>query len=430
MHPPRLWRFFLNKLFRSQPTKRRLTKLRIEQLEDRVVPATITWNNVVGSGDWDVGSNWIGGATPGTGDNAVIDTTSAATITIQSGDAIQVQSVTTSSDDTLEIDSGVLIVTASNSILSGPLSMNGGELEASGSGVTFAANGATSVPGASLDAEDGASMSFPQLTTYAANTSTFTADGTGSVLNLSSLATVNQQQGYWSVNVTNGGELDLSSLTSVSGVYDSQITDTGNSTILDPNLTSLDSTSVTLDGTDPNVANSWTSFTNGTLNVTGGTYSLPGLKDLDGSNLLISTSGSLTLPGLTNFTSNSSTFSVDGLGSVLNISALSTVNQQGYWSLNATNGGELDLSSLTSLSGDYDSQITDTGGSTILDPNLTSIDSTTVTLDGTGPNVANSWTSFTNGTLNVTGGSYDLTNYQTSKGQLSHLEAARLGSLG
>jgi hypothetical protein len=63
--------------------KFRRSLLALESLEDRVVPATITWSNPNG-GAWDVGSNWVGGAAPGSGDTAVIDTTSAATITISS----------------------------------------------------------------------------------------------------------------------------------------------------------------------------------------------------------------------------------------------------------------------------------------------------------------------------------------------------------
>ena len=34
----------------------------LERLEDRVVPATVTWMG--GSGNWDAGANWAGGSVP------------------------------------------------------------------------------------------------------------------------------------------------------------------------------------------------------------------------------------------------------------------------------------------------------------------------------------------------------------------------------
>src|SRR5437773_9690504 len=72
----------------------------LEPLEDRTLPATINW--IAGSGDFDVGSNWSGGVVPGPNDVAVIDTGStAATITIQPSDSIQVQAINTASADTL-----------------------------------------------------------------------------------------------------------------------------------------------------------------------------------------------------------------------------------------------------------------------------------------------------------------------------------------
>lgn len=64
------------------------------------------------------------GHAPGTGDTAIINTSTATIITIQSGD-IQIQSITTGSNDTLSIAGGSLRVTSGNSTLSGALSMSG-----------------------------------------------------------------------------------------------------------------------------------------------------------------------------------------------------------------------------------------------------------------------------------------------------------------
>src|ERR1700722_10900832 len=87
------WRSCLRKLFFS-PRKRPSLRLRIEQLEERTLPSTVTWINP-NEGAWDVGTNWSTGAVPGSGDDAVISTSSTATITIQASDVIEVQSLTT-----------------------------------------------------------------------------------------------------------------------------------------------------------------------------------------------------------------------------------------------------------------------------------------------------------------------------------------------
>ena len=44
---------------------------RLEALEERAVPATVTW--VGGSGDWNLATNWDAGTLPGPQDDAVID---------------------------------------------------------------------------------------------------------------------------------------------------------------------------------------------------------------------------------------------------------------------------------------------------------------------------------------------------------------------
>jgi hypothetical protein len=62
-------------------------------LENRTLLSNATWINPAGV-LCDVGSNWSTGQAPGAGDTAIINTTAAATVTIQNGDNIQVQSVT------------------------------------------------------------------------------------------------------------------------------------------------------------------------------------------------------------------------------------------------------------------------------------------------------------------------------------------------
>jgi hypothetical protein len=130
------------------------------------------------------------------------------------------------------------------------------------------------------------------------------------------------------------------------------ITDTGNSTLLDGNVNVLDGVNATLDGTDPHVADSWETFVNGSLSITGGSYSLPNLTNVDGSSLYVSGGGSLALPGLTSFTSQAGgagIFKADGAGSVLDLSSLTSLTEQGFVEFDGIDGGKVNLSALTSL---------------------------------------------------------------------------------
>jgi fibronectin-binding autotransporter adhesin len=408
----------------------RFWKPLLEVLEDRTLPSTITWINATG-GNWDNATNWSTGSLPGADDDVVISTAAAATITIQAGDGITVQSITAGSNDTLSITGGTPTVSVGDSVLSGTLSMTSGTLIASGSGVTLTANGSTTVAGASLFARGGATLSLPQLTTFSPNASQFQADGVGSVLDLSALATVTfATNGGWTVSATNGGTMNLSGLTDLtSGDFSLgqliSITDTGNSMLLDSNLTSLYEVRVTLDGTDPHVADAWTSFTRSSLTVNGGSYSLPGLTNVNGSDLYAHQGGHLALSGLTSFNyafnpftfSSTNIFEASGTGSVLDVSALTTLASPIAWDVNCTQGGPVNLTGLPSLSGslDIDAQptvaVTDTGHSTLLlNSGVTSVNDVAVSLDGTDTTVANTWTHVTNGALFITGGSYTLPN--------------------
>src|SRR5262249_51475785 len=132
---------------------------------------------------------------------------------------------------------------------------------------------------------------------YSSNQTTFQADGAGSVINASVLATLTQQ-GYWDVTAMNGGEVDLPALVSLVNTVGSNgivITDTGGSTIQDGSLASLDGVNVTLDGTGPQISAGWTSFTNGTITFSSGALSLSHLTNGTGSTITVTNGESITL---------------------------------------------------------------------------------------------------------------------------------------
>ena len=109
-------------------------------------------------------SNWSNDMVPRPGDDVVIDVSGAnPTVTISSN----VESVNSvAADDPLEISGGGLTV-AANSTIGGGLSMTGGTITARGSGVDVIVTGTTTVSGANLYAQNGASLSLSQLTNYA-----------------------------------------------------------------------------------------------------------------------------------------------------------------------------------------------------------------------------------------------------------------------
>jgi len=213
------------------------------------------------------------------------------------------------------------------------------------SGGSFTLSNLTDLDDANVTVEGGTSLCLPGITSYThdhtANGRTLEATGAGSTLDLANLATVMASGGDFdslyfealaggSVNLSalaqlntgtiglvsdgTGSVLDISSLTSFSSSSGRLLSSNG-STLLDGNLATLNGVQATLDGTDQQVANSWTQFTNGGLTVTGGSYTLDGLTDVDGSNLLVNRGGSLALPGLTGYTANNTTFQADGAGS-------------------------------------------------------------------------------------------------------------------
>ncbi len=78
-------------------------RLRFERLEDRALLAVDTW--IGGSGNWSLASNWSAGLPTSTTD-AVIDTASAATITIPAGQTFAINSLTVGANNTLSLPGG------------------------------------------------------------------------------------------------------------------------------------------------------------------------------------------------------------------------------------------------------------------------------------------------------------------------------------
>ena len=100
-------------LFRTRRRRRR--GLRLDVLEDRIAPATVTWNNAAG-GDWDTVSNWTDNLgvhrVPGASDNAVIGSlNSGASVTHTTNASDSVMSIMASAP--IGLSKGTLTVSGS-----------------------------------------------------------------------------------------------------------------------------------------------------------------------------------------------------------------------------------------------------------------------------------------------------------------------------
>ena len=291
----------------------------------------VSWTGGGGDDLWNDPANWSDDAGPRRGRRCV-DRPERQSHDPDHVGAQAVHSLTSS--DMISISGGSLSVAASSS-LTGGLTMTGGSLSATGSGTVLTVSGTTTISAASLYASGSATLSLPNLTSFSSNQSTFQADGTGSVLDVSALTNVTQQGpcGH-RCHQRRHAQFERPDKPH-QHTRESTSPTPATAPLLDSSLTSLTADQlagivVTLDGTDAHVADSWNSFTDSNLNVTGGSYTLPGLTDVDGSSLYVSNGGSLALAGLTSLNSNFSTFQADGAGSVLDVSALTNVSQQGY----------------------------------------------------------------------------------------------------
>ena len=400
---------------------------------------------------------------PTTSDDVTISLSGNPTIQISSGTQ-SVHSLTSS--DLLSISGGSLSVAAS-STLSGGLTMTGGSLTATGAGVSLTVTGMSTVSSASLYADAGATLSMPNLTTYTeTSNTTFEATGVNSVLDLSALTTLGSMSGYWYADALAGGTVNLSGLTKINepnagvqftadgsgsqlnlsaltsftgqGGYSTfEVTDSA--TALASSLTTVSGLQITLDGSGTIATSQWSSLTGGSsLTVTGGSYSLSGLIDVNGSSLYTRNGGALALPNLTTYTETSNTtFEATGVNSTLDLSALTTLgSMSGYWYADALAGGTVNLSGLTKINepnagvqftadgsgsqlnlsaltsftgqGGYSTfEVTDSA--TALASSLTTVSGLQITLDGSGTIATSQWSSLTGGSsLTVTGGSYSL----------------------
>jgi hypothetical protein len=158
------WRRFLARFKRgtrprnSTISRRRPLLLLLEQLEDRLTPASVSWINALG-GSWNDPSNWSSAALPTAGDDVVINLPSNLTVHLSDG-AAAVHSLQV--NDTLVLDGGSLTV-AGDLLNAGAI-----HLASSNANATLVVNGTlTNAPTGLLSADQGAGgvQSSPRTST-------------------------------------------------------------------------------------------------------------------------------------------------------------------------------------------------------------------------------------------------------------------------
>src|SRR5271157_5251712 len=347
---PRMFRV-REKAARAELVRRRGDHRRhaaIEVLERRLVMSAVSWTGGGNNFNWNNPANWSTNTVPGASDDVTINVANNPTIIYNGTSTIQ----SLVDYDSLNIAGGSLTVTSGASQVVGSLNIG------SGATLSVTASGATNIDGANLYASGGATLSLPAATSYTNNGGwganyTLQASGAGSVLSLPNLTTITgstQSNANIYLNATAGGTLDLHAATAVAsgavnlladgtgslldlsalasfqgffGYYDtSNIQATNGGTLRVPNLTTINTVNLT---TDPTATftlpeNQTFSFTGGANTIQTGTFLVQGNLSIQ-NNATLSIQGGLTLNGQGGLSSASaSTLQVSGnvLGNTTN----------------------------------------------------------------------------------------------------------------
>ena len=349
-----------------------------------VPPDTVIWLSGT-DGDWENPGNWSSGEVPGVDDNVVINLLRTdATITISSN--VTVESL--QSEESVILANGSLTVNGPSSI-NGDFTINSA-VTANGPEASLVANGAVAIDAANLFARDGGLLDFSSVTSYAGSNSNFSdrfiqASGAGSRIELPNLTTLTGGTAQGSevfINALEGGTIDLSELTEIDGGA-TQVLAEGTGSILDLssltsfNANSIPSASSRMEARSEGAitADNLTSMERVNLVFDGsGTLTVSQLANIDDSNILVSNGGTLALPEVASYAGSNSNFSdrfiqASGAGSRIELPNLTTLTggtaQGSEVFINALEGGTIDLSELTEIDGGATQVLADGSGSVV-----------------------------------------------------------------
>ncbi len=455
---------------------------RLEALEQRVVLSLVSW---VGGGDgqsWNDPLNWNVRAVPTVNDDVVIDVATNPTVTTT--ESISIQSLI--SNETLKILSGTFKVTAGTSRINAALTVgSGATLAVEGAGTSLTEpSGTATLNGANLIATAGGVLALPTATSYAGTTAntTIQASGAGSRVDLSGLTSLSGGTTYYaslSILAQDGGVVNLSALPAIAtgavrvtadgvgsaiglsclasfadsaSLGSSWLVVRNGGAIQADRLTSISGAQVRIENTGTLPTAQITSLVEGWLIVQDAAPNLNKLTKIDGLYLSTEAGGVISLPGVTTYLSASkgSWIHAVGAGSRIDLSHLTSLSGGTEFSMSilAQGGGAVDLSAVPAISvGSV--QATADGASSMVDLSqltsfidtsrykaaalvarnggairagqLTSLDSVSLVIDGTSTLPTAQITSLVNGSLEVHGAAPDLGGLTTVNG--SHLRA-------
>ena len=329
--------------------------------------------------------------------------------------------------------SGGTLVLPSTTTVSGPgtIQANGGTIDLSKLTTLTGASGYNDL---SVNAYNGGEVNLSGVTSQPSGRIQFYADGTGSTIDLSKLTALISDANYnSSLEVQDGA------------------------TIIDPVLATLNRADLETDSTAGISTKQITSDVSSTITVNGGTPDFSGLTTIDGLDLYAN-GGTLALPSATSYTGPGT---IQANGGTVDLSTLTTLTgASGYDDLNVNaysgsevnlsgvtsqssgriqfyadgTGSTIDLSKLTALISDanYNSSIDAENGATILVPLLTTLNRVDLTVNGSSTVDTKQIASYSYGTLTVSGGATpdfsDLATIGTANGGTT-LEAGGTGSI-
>ncbi len=319
-----------------------------------VCAADVSWV-LDGNGSWQAPVNWSSNpALPGPTDEVTLDVggSSLRVITHENSDDTIAK---LTSLEVLQLDGGSLTVTEAVNLASRSA------LRAKGAGVAFTALGSVTLNETSLFVEQGARISLPGATTFAAPANgSFEAFGTGTLIDLSGVTSfaggdggamrlyaTNGKLDLSSVSQIIGGAtdllasaknavIDLSALTSFthSGGSASRLWAVGGATVLTPNLAQLSNVDVRLDGADSHM-------------------DLGKVTNVDRARVSAVSGAQISLPLVTSFADSSADkglLRAEGAGSSLDLANVTSfVGGVRSTQVYANGGGKIDLSSVPQI---------------------------------------------------------------------------------
>ncbi|MEM7536848.1 MAG: Ig-like domain-containing protein [Chloroflexota bacterium] len=430
---------------------------------------SIQWDGGGDGTSWDDPLNWDTDVVPAESDRVLIDVSGTPTITFSAGG---VTIVSLQSAENMQFTGGSLTVQA-QSLISGVLAVDGNvTFVADGQGASLTTTGPGTAAGLRLTARGGGKIIMPGLTTYEGNGGGFFSnikvDGAGSLIDLSAVTSFSGNtfvNDHAKVDVRNGGQFDLSSVTAIDvgktqfiadgdgsridlsslthfargGGGTSSLVATNGGVIIANQLAELRGININLDNTGTLATSQMDTVTGSHFQLTGATPDLGQLRDVDGTSFTLQAGAQVLLPQITSYAGDGegsgffTKFTIEGAGSLLDLSTLTTLAGNTFVNdslqIKVTDGGKVDLSNISQIdvgkvqftaSGDDSlidlssltrfvrdttgqSILSPTAGGTILIDQLTDAQGISLILDSTGTLATSQIRSFIAGGIDISG---------------------------